>query len=176
MLKQFYRFICLKLWWWNNLPTFFHGRDHFWRLGWPQNGPIQPQNDINRTCCLQFREPYLESFKCAYHTQIHGTTWLGAIKAISMHPSMAFWGSLMAIPDGKKAQTHRPTYFLPRTNLVPLIWSSQNRLWRHMSDLWHFGAVFGHKNGHKGQNLMGSTWISYFLNQTDKIEPLIHPK
>ena len=29
LLKQFYRFLWLKLWWWNNLPTFFHGWDHF---------------------------------------------------------------------------------------------------------------------------------------------------
>ena len=61
-------------------------------------------------------------------------------------------------------------------HLDPPIWSLQGGLWPNMPHLWHIGAVFGHKNGQKGQKLMGSTWISYFLNQTDKIEPLVRPK
>ena len=103
------------------MPTFFHGWDQFWRLGWPQNGPIQPQNVI--TCCLQSRESYLESFKCAishpntwdsltrghkshFHTPIYGTR--GPKLAYYMEKSRfgPFWGFLVAILDGKKRPQH----------------------------------------------------------------------
>ena len=71
---------------------------------------------------------------------------------------------------GLKGQTHQPGCIPPRSNLDPPIWGLQGTFWLDLPHLWLFGAVFGHKNGQKGQKFMGSTWISYFLNQTDKIE------
>ena len=80
---------------------------------------------------------------------------------------------------GLKGQTHQPGCIPPRSNLDPP--GSTNlgppgHLLARFASFMAFGAVFGHKNGQKGQKLMGSTWISYFLNQTDKIEPLVRPK
>ena len=123
------------------MPTFFHGWDHFWRPDGPQNGPTQPQNAKNRTCCLQGRESYLESFKCAIS---HPNTWDNMTRGHKSHfhaptyhshngtrgPKLAYFMAkitfltILGLPDGnsgweKKAPTHRLTCFPPCTNLVP---------------------------------------------------------
>ena len=107
------------------MPTFFHGWDHFWRPDGPQNGPTQPQNAKNRTCCLQGRESYLESFKCAIS---HPNTWDNMTRGHKSHfyaPIYGTRGPKVAYLMAKitflaiLAPTHRPTCFLPCTNLEP---------------------------------------------------------
>ena len=51
-------------------PHFFTAGTISGCLGGPQNGPIQPQDAINWTCCLQGRESYLESLNCDVFARI----------------------------------------------------------------------------------------------------------
>ena len=57
----------------------------------------------------------------------------------------------------------------------PAIWSHQSHLWPEMTVLWHFGALYGHKNGPKGEILMATNWISIQPDPTDEIKSLGSP-
>ena len=57
---------------------------------------------------------------------------------------------------------------------VQPIWSHQGGLWPDIPHLWHFEAVFGHKNSPKDKKKVGSSWISIYLNHRDHLKPLVH--
>ena len=57
---------------------------------------------------------------------------------------------------------------------VQPIWSHQGGLWPDIPHLWHFEAVFGHKNSPKDKKKVGSSWISIYLNHRDHLRPLVH--
>ena len=65
-----------------------------------------------------------------------------------------------------------PKLPLGGSEIAPVIWS---HICPEMTVLWHFGALYGHKNGPKGEILMATNWISTQPDPTDEIKSLWSP-
>ena len=140
-----------------------------------KNGPIQHQNAINWTCCLQGRESYLESFKRAIS---HPYTRDNMTRSHKSHFHAPIYGknhvlAILGLPDGNSGWKKGPNtlahifpasyqpcttlyhqFGAPRESLMAsYVWVMAFWLKIFEAVLWHSGAPWWQfRMGKKGPN------------------------